>query len=119
VLALVAITVLLAIVLRRVRDVVLVVVPLVLAGFYALGTCVAIGLAFNYANVIAVPLLMGIGVAFDIYFVMVWRGGTGPVALLRTSTARAVVFSAATTAPRSAAWRCRTMPARPAWGCCC
>ena len=97
VLALVAITVLLAIVLRRVRDVVLVVVPLVLAGFYALGTCVAIGLAFNYANVIAVPLLMGIGVAFDIYFVMVWRGGTGPVALLRTSTARAVVFSAATT----------------------
>ena len=97
VLALVAITLLLAIVLRRVRDVVLVVVPLVLAGFYALGTCVAIGLAFNYANVIAVPLLMGIGVAFDIYFVMVWRGGTGPVALLRTSTARAVVFSAATT----------------------
>jgi hopanoid biosynthesis associated RND transporter like protein HpnN len=97
VLALAAITLLLAIVLRRVRDVVLVVVPLVLAGFYALGTCVAIGLAFNYANVIAVPLLMGIGVAFDIYFVMVWRGGTGPVALLRTSTARAVVFSAATT----------------------
>ena len=96
-LALVAITLLLAIVLRRVRDVVLVVIPLALAGLYALGTCVAIGLAFNYANVIAVPLLMGIGVAFDIYFVMVWRGGTGPVALLRTSTARAVVFSAATT----------------------
>ena len=96
-LALVAITLLLAIVLRRVRDVVLVVVPLALAGFYALGTCVAIRLAFNYANVIAVPLLMGIGVAFDIYFVMVWRGGTGPVALLQTSTARAVVFSAATT----------------------
>ena len=96
-LALVAITLLLAIVLRRVRDVVLVVIPLALAGLYALGTCVAIGLAFNYANVIAVPLLMGIGVAFDIYFVMVWRGGTGPVALLQTSTARAVVFSAATT----------------------
>ncbi|MDB5359947.1 MAG: hypothetical protein JWO51_1244 [Rhodospirillales bacterium] len=96
-LALAAITLLLAIVLRRVRDVALVVLPLALAGFYALGTCVAIGLAFNYANVIAVPLLMGIGVAFDIYFVMVWRGGSGPVALLQTSTARAVVFSAATT----------------------
>jgi predicted RND superfamily exporter protein len=96
-LAMIAITLLLAIVLRRVRDVVLVIVPLALAGCYALGTCVAVGLAFNYANVIAVPLLMGIGVAFDIYFVMVWRSGTGPVALLQTSTARAVVFSAATT----------------------
>ena len=96
-LALAAITLLLAVVLRRLRDVALVIVPLALAGVYALGTCVAIGLAFNYANVIAVPLLMGIGVAFDIYFVMVWRGGTGPVALLQTSTARAVVFSAATT----------------------
>jgi hopanoid biosynthesis associated RND transporter like protein HpnN len=96
-LALAAITLLLAIVLRRPRDVALVIVPLALAGVYALGTCVAIGLAFNYANVIAVPLLMGIGVAFDIYFVMVWRGGAGPVALLQTSTARAVVFSAATT----------------------
>ena len=96
-LAFVAITLLLAIILRRVRDVVLVVVPLALAGFYALGTCVVTGLAFNYANVIAVPLLMGIGVAFDIYFVMVWRSGTGSVALLQTSTARAVVFSAATT----------------------
>ncbi|HLZ67178.1 MAG TPA: MMPL family transporter [Aliidongia sp.] len=96
-LALVAITFALAVILRRLRDVVLVVIPLALAGFYALGTCVAIGLAFNYANVIAVPLLMGIGVAFDIYFVMVWRSGSGSVALLQTSTARAVVFSAATT----------------------
>ena len=96
-LALGAITVALAIILRRLRDVVLVVIPLALAGLYALGTCVATGLAFNYANVIAVPLLMGIGVAFDIYFVMLWRGGSGPVALLQTSTARAVVFSAATT----------------------
>ena len=73
--------------------------PLVLAGLYALGTCVAFGLAFNYANVIAVPLLMGIGVAFDIYFLMVWRREQyRRPHLLQTSTARAVVFSACTTA---------------------
>jgi hopanoid biosynthesis associated RND transporter like protein HpnN len=95
--ALAAITLVLAIVLRRVRDVALVLLPLVLAGLLALGTCVLTGLAFNYANVIAVPLLMGIGVAFDIYFVMAWRGGSGQVALLQTATARAVVFSACTT----------------------
>jgi predicted RND superfamily exporter protein len=59
---------------------------------------VLLGLPFNYANIITVPLLMGIGVAFDIYFVMLWRAGSGPVALLQTPTARAVVFSACTTA---------------------
>ncbi len=95
--ALFAITIVLALTLRRLRDVVLVVVPLLMAGLFALATCVAAGIAFNYANVIAVPLLMGIGVAFDIYFVMAWRRATGPVALLQTSTARAVVFSACTT----------------------
>jgi len=96
-LALVAITLVLAIILRRLRDVALVLIPLLLAGLYAIGTCVAIGLPLNFANVIAVPLLLGIGVAFDIYFVMAWRRGSGPVALLQTSTARAVVFSAFTT----------------------
>jgi predicted RND superfamily exporter protein len=95
--AVLAITLALAAILRRVRDVMLVLVPLVLAGLYTLGASVMIGLAFNYANVIAVPLLMGIGVAFDIYFVMLWRAGSGPVALLQTPTARAVVFSACTT----------------------
>ncbi len=98
-LALVTITILLAIALRKVKDLVIVMLPLVLAGLYALGTCVAFGLAFNYANVIAVPLLMGIGVAFDIYFLMVWRREKYQRPnLLQTSTARAVVFSACTTA---------------------
>jgi len=96
--ALIGITFVLAVMLRRVRDVVLVIVPLILAGLYTLGTTVLLGIAFNYANVIAVPLLMGIGVAFDIYFVVLWRSGSGPVALLQTPTARAVVFSACTTA---------------------
>ena len=96
--ALIGITIVLAIMLRRLRDVVLVVVPLVLAGLYTLGAVVVTGLSFNYANVIAVPLLMGIGVAFDIYFVTLWRHGSGKVALLQTPTARAVVFSACTTA---------------------
>jgi len=49
----------------------------------------------NYANIIALPLLLGIGVAFDIYFVMNWRAGQ--THHLQSSTARAVVFSALTT----------------------
>ena len=56
----------------------------------------ATGLEFNFANIIALPLLLGIGVAFTIYFVVNWRKGvTHP---LTSSTARAVLFSALSTA---------------------
>ncbi len=96
ILAFVAIAVLLAAVLRRPLDVLLVLAPLVLAGVLTMATTVVIGLALNFANIIALPLLFGIGVAFDIYFVMNWRAGLeGP---LQSSTARAVLFSALTTA---------------------
>jgi hopanoid biosynthesis associated RND transporter like protein HpnN len=90
------ITVLLIAVLRRIRDVMLTIIPLVLTGLLTLGTAVAIGLQLNFANVIALPLLFGIGVAFNIYFVMAWREGR--IDLLQSSLTRAVIFSALTTA---------------------
>jgi uncharacterized protein len=82
-------------VLRRLRDVVLVVGPLLFSAVLTLGTTVAIGLPINYANVIALPLLLGIGAAFNIYFVMNWRAGRAHP--LQSPTARAVMFSALTT----------------------
>ena len=91
-----AITVLLGVVLRRVRDVILTIVPILLAGLLTLGSCVVIGQPLDFANIIALPLLFGIGVAFNIYFVVAWR--SGETNLLRSSLARAVVFSALTTA---------------------
>ncbi len=96
VLSFVVITILLYLVLRRWRDVMYTVVPLLLSGFLTIGTAVAIGLDLNFANVIALPLLFGIGVAFHIYFVMAWR--TGHQDLLQSSLTRAVIFSALTTA---------------------
>ncbi|MCW2243951.1 MMPL family transporter [Azospirillum canadense] len=96
VLALVAVTVLLGLALRRVRDVALVVAPLVLALLLTMGLCVLVGLPLNYANIIALPLLLGIGVAFNIYFVVNWRAGYAEP--LASPTARAVLFSALTTA---------------------
>ena len=95
IIAVAAITALLAIVLRRVRDIALVIAPLFLAAILTLATTVVIGLPLNYANIIALPLLLAIGVAFDIYFVMNWRAGL--TRHLQSSTARAVVFSAMTT----------------------
>ncbi|HEY2659421.1 MAG TPA: MMPL family transporter [Caulobacteraceae bacterium] len=96
VLSFVAITILLFIVLRRTRDVAITMAPIVLTGLLTLGSCVLIGQPLNFANIIALPLLFGIGVAFHIYFVMAWRAGAGH--LLQSSLSRAIFFSALTTA---------------------
>jgi hypothetical protein len=95
IIALIAIAVLLLVVLRHIGDVIMVLAPLLLAGLLTLATGVIIDLPLNYANIIALPLLLGIGVSFDIYFVMRWRTGSGD--LLQSSTARAILFSALTT----------------------
>ncbi len=95
-LSFIAITALLFLVLRRVRDVAITMAPIVLTGLLTLGSCVVIGQPLNFANIIALPLLFGIGVAFHIYFVMSWRSGGSH--LLTSSLARAVFFSALTTA---------------------
>jgi hopanoid biosynthesis associated RND transporter like protein HpnN len=96
ILSLVSITILLWIVLRRFSDVLLTLVPLLLAGVVTLEICVLIGLPLNFANIIALPLLLGVGVAFKIYYVMAWRAGQ--TSLLQSSLTRAVFFSALTTA---------------------
>jgi hypothetical protein len=93
--AVIAISVLLFLVLRKIRDVLYVLAPLFLAALLTATTSVIIGLPLNFANIIALPLLLGIGVAFDIYFVSSWRAGRANP--LQSSTARAVIFSALTT----------------------
>lgn len=91
-----AITLILAAALRRARDVVLTMVPVLLSGLLTFATTAVLDLPLNFANIIALPLLFGVGVAFNIYFVMAWRAGeTAP---LQSSLMRAVVFSALTTA---------------------
>ena len=96
VLSFIAITILLLLVLRRIRDVAITMAPIVLTGLLTLGTCVVIGQPLNFANIIALPLLFGIGVAFHIYFVMAWRAGGSH--LLQSSLTRGIFFSALTTA---------------------
>ena len=96
ILSFIAIVILLAAVLRRTADVVMTLAPLVLAGLLTVGSCVLLNLQLNFANIIALPLLLGIGVAFNIYFVVAWRAGAKN--FLQSSLTRAVIFSAATTA---------------------
>lgn len=95
IIALVLVSCLLWLVLRDWREVAFTLAPVVLSGFLTLGTCVLIGQPINFANIIAFPLLFGVGVAFHIYFVMAWREGATD--LLQSSLARAVLFSALAT----------------------
>jgi hopanoid biosynthesis associated RND transporter like protein HpnN len=95
--ALVAITVLLTI-LRNAREAALVLFPLLLAGGLTGAASVVLDIPFNFANIIALPLLLGIGVDSGIHIVQRMHGGSEPPeALLHTSTARAVLYSALTT----------------------
>ncbi|MDX1923395.1 MAG: MMPL family transporter [Alphaproteobacteria bacterium] len=85
---------LLWIVLQKIRDTLFVLAPLVLASVLTLGTASLIHLPINFANIIALPLLLGLGVSYSIYFVVYWRQGNDQP--LQSSMAKAVLFSAAT-----------------------
>jgi hopanoid biosynthesis associated RND transporter like protein HpnN len=96
VLSLLATVAMLAFVLKSARDVALTLGPLLAASVLTFATCVVLDLPLNFANIIVLPLLFGIGVAFHIYFIMAWRAGTRE--FLQTSLTRAVLLSALTTA---------------------
>jgi hopanoid biosynthesis associated RND transporter like protein HpnN len=93
--ALIAIAIILGVILRRPRDVALVMAPLLLSGLLTAILIVRLPLPINFANIIALPLLLGVGVSFNVYFVMNWR--TGGRQFLTSATARAILFSALTT----------------------
>jgi hopanoid biosynthesis associated RND transporter like protein HpnN len=93
--AIVAIAVILLLALRRVLDAALVLAPLLLSALMTVIVIVLLPLPINFANIIALPLLLGVGVSFNIYFVMNWRAGRPR--MLGSATARAVMFSALTT----------------------
>ena len=95
VLALVAIAVILLVFLRKPRHVLLILAPLVLSSLMTVLIVVLLPLPLNFANIIALPLLQGVGVSFNLYFVMNWRAGER--SFLASPTARAILFSALTT----------------------
>jgi len=98
VLAALLITLVLLALMRSPRSVALVLSPLLLAGLFTVAAMTLLDIPFNFANVIALPLLLGVGVDNGIH--MVNRMRTAPPAggnLLRTSTSRAVVTSAVVT----------------------
>lgn len=93
--AFVAIFLILAVALRNAIDVALTLGPLLLAGIMSLQAAELLGVSLNFANIIALPLMFAVGVAFHIYYVIAWRKGV--VDMLASSLTRAIFFSSLTT----------------------
>jgi len=90
-----AVFLILAVALRNPIDVALTLGPLILAGVMSLQAAEMLGVSLNFANIIALPLMFGVGVAFHIYYVIAWRKGV--VDMLASSLTRAIFFSSLTT----------------------
>ena len=82
---------------RELTTIVLVLVPLLLAALLTVATSALANIPFNYANVIVLPLLIGIGVDSGVHLVMRERQVEAGEGIYGTSTPRAVLFSALTT----------------------
>ncbi len=94
--AVIAISLLLLVVLRSIKDSLFVLAPLSLAALMTVAATVVLNLPFNFANIIVLPLLFGLGVAGGIHLVMRTRS-SDQAAMLQSSTPRAVFFSSLTT----------------------
>jgi uncharacterized protein len=95
-LALLTMTLLLWVLWRSVGDTLRVLAPLGMAALVTAASGVLVGLPINFADVIVLPLLLGIGVDTGIHLVHRFRT-SDDVDLADTSTSRGVVWSAATT----------------------
>ena len=93
--AFVLIFIILSVALRKPWDVAMTLGPLVLATLWTLMALHIIGMPLNFANIIALPLMLAVGVAFHIYYVIAWRAGVTD--MLASSLTRAIFFSALTT----------------------
>lgn len=84
--------------LRSAVSTLLVLIPLLLAALFTVAATVVLQIPFNFANIIALPLLLGIGIDSSIHMVTRSRHHhlTGHN-LLQTSTARAIFYSAMST----------------------
>jgi hopanoid biosynthesis associated RND transporter like protein HpnN len=94
--ALVAISILILIHFRSIRLTVLTLLPLGLGMAWTLLAMPILGLRFNPANIITLPLVVGAGVAYGVYTVDRYRE-MGTADIWGTSTGKAILLSAMTT----------------------
>ncbi len=99
VIALVTIALLLFVIRRNLIDTVLVMTPLILAGLFTMASTVITHTPINFANIIALPLLLGLGVDNGIHMVeKLHHSLSEEQNIYQSSTARAMFYGALTTA---------------------
>src|SRR6056297_3332662 len=97
--AVIGISILLLVTLRQPLAAAKVMAPLALGGLLTVAAMVLIDLPFNFANVVALPLLLGVAVDNGIHLMTRHRVGLLPDGnVLKTATARAIVVGAMITA---------------------
>ena len=97
--ALVTIALLLYAIRRNLTDTLLVMTPLILAGLFTMASTVITDIPINFANIIALPLLLGLGVDNGIHMVeKLHHSLSEEQNIYQSSTARAMFYGALTTA---------------------
>ncbi|WP_036252815.1 MMPL family transporter [Methylobacter sp. BBA5.1] len=95
--ALAAIVLVLLLTQRSIKDTLLILLPLLMTAILTGASTVIMDNPFNFANIIVIPLLFGLGVDAGIYIVNRLRNPDQEDSVLNTSTARGVVFGEMTT----------------------
>lgn len=99
IIALITIALLLFAIRRNITDTLLVMTPLILAGLFTMASAVITGTPINFANIIALPLLLGLGVDNGIHMVeKLHHSLSEEQNIYQSSTARAMFYGALTTA---------------------
>jgi len=81
---------------RRIQDVMLTLLPLAIGILWMFGLLGLFKIQLNPANIVTLPMILGIGVAFGVYVMARYRE-EGRVRIFESSTGKAVVLSAFTT----------------------
>ena len=98
VIALITIALLLFAIRRNIVDTLLVMTPLILAGLFTMASTVITQTPINFANIIALPLLLGLGVDNGIHMVEKLHHSLSEAQnIYQSSTARAIFYGALTT----------------------
>ena len=111
-----AVFILLLLRLRSLRDSLIVLLPLCLAGLVTAALTVVLSVPFNFANVIVIPLIFGLGVDSAIHLVMRARESAAGLDGSGQATHRAVLLSALTTIASFGALSFSTHPGTASMG---
>lgn len=87
----VAISILLLVLLRNVVDALLALLPLAMAMILTLALMVIFDMKLNFANVIALPLILGVGIDYGVYIVQRGRERDVGMGIFQSGAARAVL----------------------------